>query len=82
MKNTKSKQNIKIFISSILIFISFFIWYYLSEVRIYKKLKDTSLKENYVNIEILKTKIKISKNDNTKIIINWEILKNNIYNLE
>ena len=79
MKNTNCKKDIKILISSLLIFMSFFIWYHYSEINndINKNIKE----QNYVNIEILKTKIKISKNQNTKITINWNILEGNIINL-
>jgi len=79
MRNTNCKKDIKILISSLLIFMSFFIWYHYSEINndINKNIKE----QNYVNIEILKTKIKISKNQNTKITINWNILEGNIINL-
>jgi len=58
----------KIIISSLLILISFFLGYFFSEGK-YKNIKNTSDK-NYVNLEILKTKIKINKNENTIITIN------------
>jgi len=79
MRNTNCKKDIKILISSLLIFMSFFIWYHYSEINndINKNIKE----QNYVNIEILKTKIKISKNQNTKITINWNILEGDIINL-
>jgi hypothetical protein len=79
MKNIDCKKDIKIVISSILIFMSFFIWYYYSEIN--NDTNKNTKEQNYVNIEILKTKIKISKNKNTKITINWNILEGNIINL-
>jgi hypothetical protein len=72
-------KDIKIIISSLLILISFFLWYSLSERK--KDLSKTE-KQNYVNIEILKTKIKISKDTNTKVTINWDIVKNEIYDIK
>ena len=72
-------KDIKIIISSLLIVISFFIWYFLSETK--KGLEKTQ-KYNYVNIEVLKTKIKVSKDDNTKITINWNIVESEIYDLK
>lgn len=79
MKNTNCKKDIKILISSLLIFMSFFIWYHYSEIN--NDINKNIQEQNYVNIEILKTKIKISKNQNTKITINWNILEGNIINL-
>jgi hypothetical protein len=79
MKNINHKKDIKIFISSILIFTSFFVWYYYSKTS--NNINKNTEEQNYVNIEILKTKIKISKNKNTKITINWNILEWNIVNL-
>jgi hypothetical protein len=79
MKNINHKKDIKIFISSILIFTSFFVWYYYSKTS--NDINKNTEKQNYVNIEILKTKIKISKNKNTKITINWNILEWNVVNL-
>jgi len=67
-------KDVKILISSILIVISFFVGYFLEKNNLDKTDKDN---KNYVNLEILKTKIKISKNPNTIITLNWKILKNN-----
>lgn len=74
-----NEKNIKMIISSLFILISFFLWYYLSET---KKDLSTIKKQNYVNIEILKTKIKISKDENTKITINGDIIKNEFYDIK
>jgi hypothetical protein len=71
-------KDIKIIISSILIIISFFIWYYFAET----KNKNKEISKNYVNLEILKTKIKISKDKNTIITINWNIEDKNEYKLK
>ena len=70
-------KDIQIIISSILIIISFFIWYFFSENK--KNIKNIS--QNYVNLEVLKTKIKISKNKNTIITINWNQINNDEFNL-
>jgi len=66
-------KDIKIIISCILIIISFFLWYFYSEN---KKNSNYITSKNYVNLEILKTKIKILKNKNTIITINWKLEKN------
>lgn len=74
-------KDIKIVVSSILILLSFFLGYFFS------KNKDKAIKienyntKNYVNLEILKTKIKISKNKNTIITINWKIEESSEYKL-
>lgn len=78
-KSNFNEKNIKMIISSLFILISFFLWYYLSET---KKDLSTIKKQNYVNIEILKTKIKISKDENTKITINGDIIKNEFYDIK
>lgn len=75
-------KDIKILISSILIFISFFLGYYFSEKKSSVEIEKLKNKINYVNLEILKTKIKISKDENTQITINWEIIKNNTIDLK
>ena len=75
-------KDIKILISSILILVSFFLWYTFSENKnIYKRLKEED-KNNYVNLDILKTKIKVTKDENTKITINWKIIEGDIINLK
>jgi len=68
-------ENIKLFISSILIFISFFIWYYFSTIKYEEKLSILENKKYYINIEKLKTKMNFSHDDNVIIRINWEDLK-------
>ena len=75
-------KDIKIFISSILILISFFLGYLLSENKNnYEKLEE-SKKKNYVNLDILKTKIKITKDENTTITINGKIIEDDIIELK
>jgi len=75
-------KDIKILVSSLLILISFFVWYYFSENK--NKLKENTKleKQNYVNLEILKTKIKITKDKETKVTINWELTEDNIIDLK
>ena len=75
-------KDIKILISSILILISFFLGYYFSETKKNLEIEKLKNKQNYVNLEILKTKIKISKDKNTKLTINWEIYEEETINLE
>ncbi len=71
-------KDIKVILSSLAIIISFFAWYYFSQI---KKDIEKQEKQNYVNIEVLKTKIKISKDKNTKVKINWKQMQDEIYNL-
>lgn len=73
------KKDIKILISSLFIFISFFLWYILSEIKNKNNDKESY---NYVNIEILKTKIKISKDEKTRVTIDWNIVQNEIYDIK
>ncbi|MFA5917282.1 MAG: hypothetical protein WC850_03570 [Candidatus Gracilibacteria bacterium] len=64
-------KDFKIFISTILIIISFFLGYLFSERKHILDKKDT--KQRQINIEILKTKLKITKNsDDIDIFINGE----------
>ena len=72
-------KDVKIFISSVLIITSFFVWYFFSESQ---KAKKQKLEKNYVGIEILKTKIKISKDENTEITINWDLIQGEFYDLK
>ena len=74
-------KDIKILISSILILISFFLGYSLSENKNNYKQKENQENKNYVNLDILKTKIKITKDSNTLITINWKIITDNIIEL-
>lgn len=69
-------KDLKILISSVLIFLSFFVWYYFwfkkNEIEI-SNIKD---KIYYLWLDINKEKINISNNNkNIKIIVNWEELK-------
>ncbi len=72
-------KDVKIFISSVLIITSFFVWYFFSESQ---KAEKQKLEKNYVGIEILKTKIKISKDENTEITINWDLIQGEFYDLK
>ena len=63
-------KDVKILISSILILISFFLGYLFSENKYNYKNLEKSKNKNYVNLDILKTKIKITKDENTIITIN------------
>ncbi len=69
---TLGVKDIKIVISSILILFSFFIWYFFSESKKENTIQNSENKKNYVNLEILKTKIKITKDENTIITVNWK----------
>lgn len=63
-------KDLKILISTILIICSFFIWYFFAKE---KYNKDVIVPKSYVNINILKTKINITKNsDNIVIMVNWQ----------
>lgn len=75
-------KDIKILVSSLLIIISFFIWYYFSENKNEFQTSKNLEKQNYVNLEILKTKIKITKDKETKISINWKLTEKNIIDLK
>lgn len=64
-------KDIKTFISIILIISSFFIWYLFAE-RKYKLEKIDETKKQ-VNVEIMKTKLKITKNDpSIEVFVNGE----------
>lgn len=63
-------KDLKIFISTILIICSFFIWYLFAKEKYNKKVEMT---KKYVNLDILKTKINITKNSEDIIImVNWK----------
>lgn len=64
-------KDIKILISTILIIISFFVWYFYNERR--HNVDNVDKKLRQVNIEIMKTKLKITKNsDDVDVFVNWE----------
>jgi len=64
-------KDFKILISVILIIVSFFLWYLFSERKHFLDQKDT--KQRQVNIEIMKTKLKITKNSqDVEIYVNGE----------
>ncbi|MDD3645773.1 MAG: hypothetical protein PHH06_00030 [Candidatus Gracilibacteria bacterium] len=65
-------KDLKLIISSILILSSFFVGYTLGNEKNIKKLNELSEKVYYVNIEMSKTKIDISKPNNVIIKINGE----------
>ena len=75
-------KDIKVLISSILILVSFFLWFIFSENKNQYKNNINLNNKNYVNLEILKTKIKITKDKNTIITVNWEVEENNIIDLK
>ncbi len=72
-------KDIKVLVSSILIILSFFVWYFYSEQRYKIKNIDNNKKENkYVNINVKKSKINIdNQNENIIIFVNWEEVKEN-----
>jgi len=64
-------KDIKILISTILIIISFFLWYFYNERKHIVDNVDKKLRQ--VNIEIMKTKLKITKNsDDVDVFVNWK----------
>jgi preprotein translocase subunit SecG len=72
-------KDLKILISTILIIISFFLWYLYSERKHSLDKKDS--KHRQVNIEIMKTKLKITKNSqDVEIYVNWE--KNETWSID
>ncbi|MDD3303226.1 MAG: hypothetical protein PHN31_06745 [Candidatus Gracilibacteria bacterium] len=64
-------KDIKILISTILIIISFFVGYFYNERR--HNVDNVDKKLRQVNIEIMKTKLKITKNsDDVDVFVNGE----------
>lgn len=64
-------KDIKLLISTILIIISFFLWYYFASIKYETKINNLENKKYIVNIEKLKTKLNISHDDNVIIKIDW-----------
>lgn len=63
-------KDLKILISTILIICSFFIWYQFAKEKYNKKIE---VPKKYVNLDIKKTKIDITKNsDDIIILVNWQ----------
>lgn len=72
-------KDLKILISIILVIISFFLWYLFSERKHY--VDNTDNKSRQVNIEIMKTKLKITKNsDDVEVFVNGE--KNQTWSID
>lgn len=62
-------KDLKVFISTILIICSFFVWFLFGKEKCNK---NTNEEKKYVNLEIKKTKIDITKNsDDIVILVNW-----------
>lgn len=72
-------KDIKILVSSILIILSFFIWYFYSEQRFKSNYSIGNTDEkSYVNVNINKTKVSIdNQNKNIIILVNWEEINEN-----
>jgi hypothetical protein len=64
-------EAIKVLISSLLIFISFFIWYIFWNEKNIFKIKTLEEKKHYIKVEKLKTKINLYPWRNVIIINNW-----------
>lgn len=65
-------KDTKLLISSLLIFVSFFVWYIFWEEKNISKIKNLQDKKYYINLEIKKTKIDINKDENVILKINWQ----------
>ncbi len=62
-------KDLKILVSTILIICSFFVWYLFGKEKYNKKVIE---EKKYVNLDIKKTKIDITKNsDDIIIMVNW-----------
>ncbi len=72
-------KDLKILISTILIIVSFFLGYLFSERKYILDKQDS--KQRQINIEIMKTKLKITKNSqDVEIYVNWE--KNETWSID
>jgi len=71
----KNKKDIKILFSSLLIFISFFMWYFFAQKKTEIEIENIKKEVYFINIEKTKTKLKITNpNKNVIVKLNWEIL--------
>lgn len=71
-------KDIKLIISSILIILSFFVWYMFCKRTYETKIKEITNEKKYINIEVKDNDLNI-ENDNKNIIIliNWKENKQN-----
>jgi len=70
--NKDIKEAIKILISTLLIFISFFVWYLFWDQKNKAQIKILKEKKHYIKIEKLKTKLNLYPWKNVIIINNWK----------
>ena len=65
-------KDIKIILSSILIIISFFIWYLFSKEKMKIEIEEIKNKKSVVNLEIKKDKININSSwKDVIVLVNW-----------
>jgi hypothetical protein len=77
----KKKYSIALFLSSVLIVLSFLVWYNFWLESNNLEIKKLNEKKSFVNLEIKKWKLNISKeDDNIILLINWE--KYNSWNID
>lgn len=70
--NNKIKEAIKVLISSLLIFISFFIWYIFWDKKNNFKIKELENKKHYIKVESLKTKTNLYLWEDVNILYKWK----------
>jgi hypothetical protein len=71
-------MNKKIFISSLLIIFSFFLWYFYKFYEVSQKIKKLENKKYYIDIKQTKKSIKIKNPNSNVIIFLWEKKLQNI----
>ena len=64
-------KDIKLLTSSILIFISFFVWYIFWNEKNILEIEKYKDKKYYLNLDINNTKIKVNKDENIILKVNW-----------
>lgn len=64
-------KDIKLLISSVLIFISFFVWYIFWNEKNILEIEKYKDKKYYLNLDINNTKIKVNKDENIILKVNW-----------
>ncbi len=80
---SKKNNNIKIFISSILIVLAFFLWYLFSENKTKSKIEQLENKESYVSIERKGKNVNITNiNENIILLLDWKEVESGEITLE
>ena len=65
-------KDIKIILSSILIIVSFFVWYLFSKEKMKLEIEEIKSKKSVVNLEIKKDKININSSwKDVIVLVNW-----------